>query len=464
MPKRPNVILFGVDSLRADRMSCYGYGRQTSPHLDRFAESGVLFEKNFSPHIPTTSAYAGMLTGRDCFGTQVVALRHRGPLRPEVPTLAEMLKKEGYSTSCVGFTGNPSSRGFDKYLDYPSWGSWETGLSPKAGKLNEVAIPELERLAAQEEPFFLFLRHMDPHSPYLPPEPFQRMFYSGNECDPANHSLDKMKAFKPFRDYLLSWMPPGITDTRYVDAQYDSAIAYMDSCIQQIFTRLDELNLTEDTLIVFNGDHGETLDEHECYFDHHGMYDCTLYVPLILRWPGKLPAGVRVPGYSLHQDLVPTVLDLLEIEVKTEFEGRSLLPMMRGEIPSRHSEFYITECTWMRKHGWRTPQWKLMVALEPDFHFKPEVELYNLILDPHEDHNVAEEEPRVVAALRERMEWWIAKREAETGMTNPMYTNLNWHGSSGGHEGPFTSSQQAYDCLYIGSPAAAQKLQAKDAK
>src|SRR5438876_828975 len=104
-----------------------------------------------------------------------------------------------------------------------------------------------------------------------------------------------------------------------------------------------------------------------------------------------------------------------------------------------------------------------MVALEPDFHFKPEVELYNLILDPNEDHNVAAEEPGIVAALRARMEAWIARRERQKRITNPMFTNLQWHGSKE-HEGAFTSSQQAYDTLHIGSPGTAAKLQARDAE
>ena len=106
---KPNIILFGIDSLLADHMSCYGYERLTSPYLDRFASQGVLFENTYSAHIPTTSAYASMLTGLDVFSTQVVALRHQGPLRPEVKTLAEILRDEGYHTVCVGFDGNSST-------------------------------------------------------------------------------------------------------------------------------------------------------------------------------------------------------------------------------------------------------------------------------------------------------------------------------------------------------------------
>jgi arylsulfatase A-like enzyme len=456
---KPNVVLFGIDSLLSEHMSCYGYDRLTTPHIDRFAEGGTLFENTFSPHVPTTSAYSSMLTGRDCFGTQVVALRHKGPLRPEVRTLAEILRDEGYTSTCVGFSGNPASRGFDKYLDYAGWGSWNQGRSPKAQNLNEVTIPELERLVGGEEPFFLFLRHMDPHAPYLPPAPYERMFYHGNETDPNNKSMEPVMNFKPFRDFFASWMPPGITDKDYVIAQYDGAIAYMDACIQTIFTALEAHGVLDETIVVINGDHGETLYDHECWFDHHGIYDNVLRVPLIIRYPGAVPEGQIVSGFNQHKDLVPTILDLAGIQTADEFEGRSLLPMMHGEESSLDSEFYITECTWMRKHGWRTAEWKLIVALEPDFHFKPEVELYNLVTDPEENHNVAEQNPEVVQYLQGRMNAFIARREEETGLPNPIHHQGDWHGYEG--LGAFKSSQQAYDTLHIGDPNEAAKLQEK---
>ncbi len=458
----PNVLLIGIDSLRADHMSCYGYHRLTTPHIDRFATEGTLFERTYSAYIPTTSAYAAMLTGMDVFTTQVVALRHKGPLTSRVKTLAEVLKDVGYNTTCVGFTGNPSARGFDTYLDYAGWGSWNEGRSPKAQNLNRVTIPELDRLVALKEPFFLFLRHMDPHAPYLPPEPYERMFYHGNECDPNNKSMEPVMSFKPFRDFFASWMPPGITDKDYVIAQYDGAIAYMDASIQTIFTALAAHDILDDTIVVINSDHGETLYDHECFFDHHGLYEPTLHVPLIIRYPGKIPAGRRIRGYNLHQDLMPTILELAGIDSGISFDGKSLMPLVRGERASQRSEFYITECTWMRKHGWRTPQWKLILALEPDFHFKPPVELYNLVEDPEENINLAESEPEIVALLKGRMEAWIAQREQETGMTNPILTQGDWHGYEG--VGPFKTSQQAYDTLHIGDPAQAARLQAESRK
>jgi arylsulfatase A-like enzyme len=460
--RSPNIVHLGIDSLRADHMSCYGYPRLTTPHMDRLAQDGVLFERTFSPHIPTTSGYGSMLTGMDCFGTQIVALRHRGGLRPEVRTLPEILRESGYASVCVGFGGNAASRGFDKYVEFAGWGSWNEGRSPKAENLNAVAIPELKRLADGDQPFYLFLRHMDPHAPYLPPAPFERMFYHGDECDPANRTMEPVMTFKPFCDFFASWMPPGISDKDYVIAQYDGAVAYMDSAIATILTAIEALGIAEDAIVVVNSDHGETLYDHECWFDHHGIYDTVLHVPLIVSAPGRLPAGKRVAGFNQHKDLVPTLLDLAGLPVSESFDGRSLLPMVRGDVASHESSFYITECTWMRKHGWRTPEWKLIRALEPDFHFKPPVELYNLVQDPDENRNLAESEPDVVAALTAQMDAWIARREQETGLPNPMHHQGDWHGHSG--IGPFQSSQQAYDTLHIGDPGQAARLQAESRK
>ena len=458
--KKINLLLIGVDSLRADHTSLHGYRRLTTPHLDKFAKEGTAFENVFSPHIPTTSAYSNMFTGLDCFGTGVVALRHQGTFAKGVKTLPEILRKEGYATTCVGFEGNPASRGFDKYLSYPGWGSWKEGRSPKAEKLNEVAIPELRRLAQGKKPFFLFLRHMDPHSPYLPPEPFHRMFYGGNEFDQKNKSMQPVFAFKPFADYFRTWLPPGVTDKDYVVAQYDGAVAYMDACIQNLFAEVSALGLDENTLIVFDSDHGETLYDHDCYFDHHGLYEPTLKVPLVFRLPGKVPAGKRIPGYATLMSVTPTILDILGIKTDIGFDGQNLFPEMKGRRRKPENEFYITECAWMRKHGWRTPEWKLIQALEPDFHFKPELELYNLKDDPEETRNLSKKEKKVVADLLEKMNRHIAKREKQTGRPNPMRTHLHWHGHST-IERPFESSQEAYDNLYIGDLAVAKRLQSK---
>ena len=461
MAKKPNILFFGIDSLRRDHMSSYGYGKTTTPHIDKYAEKGVLFEQCFSPSIPTTPGYSSMLTGMDCFSTNVVALRHQGGIVDGVQTLPEVLRENGYNTTCVGFSGNAASRGFDKYLDFSGWGSWEEGRSPKAENLNAVAIPELERLAGEDKPFFLFLRHMDPHAPYLAPEPFHRMFFNGNEFDKNNKSLDPVYNFKPFCDFFRTWFPPGCTSSDYIIAQYDAEVAYMDSCIQVILAKLEALGIENETLVVFTSDHGETHYDHECWFDHHGIYECTLSVPFILRFPGKLPEGKRFADICQLKDIMPTILDILGVKTKIKFDGRNMLDLINNKDFKQEPEMYISECTWQRKHGWRTPEWKLMIALEPDFHFKPEIELYNLIKDPGENNNVAKSEPGVVKFLTDRLNKHVAKREKATGRENPMLNNINWHGAG---NKTFKTSEEAYNTLHIGDPETARRLQAEGEK
>ncbi len=444
MPKRlPNIVIFAIDSIRRDHMSCYGYERLTSPYMDRLAAGGTLFENAFSAYIPTTPAYSSILTGCDVIRTQEPSLRPKGPLPAELPTLPEILRNAGYSSTCVGFGGD-FYRGFDRYLNFEGWVSWEERPARKAENLNAVTIPELERLARSSKPFLLFLRHMDPHAPYLPPAPYDTMFYSKNPCARGNKSMKPVFAFKPFADFLRSWMPPGITDKDYVIAQYDGEIAYMDACIQRILTRLHELGLSEDTLIVITGDHGETLYDHEIFFDHHGLYEPTLVVPLMYYWPGKVPHGVRTKAYTLHEDLLPTVLDVCGLKRYAKglrFDGKSNKRFFSDTEGSHRSEFYISECTWMRKHGWRTPIWKYWEALEPDFHGKPPVELYNLVEDPEERRNLADQEPSIVEMLRSRLHRWEKRRERAVGKRSLI------------HEYRLGTD------LYIGSIATAKKLQ-----
>jgi hypothetical protein len=131
---------------------------------------------------------------------------------------------------------------------------------------------------------------------------------------------------------------------------------------------------------------------------------------------------------------------------------------MNGGGLKQEPEFYITECTWERKHGWHTPQYKLIRALEPDFHYKPAVELYDLIKDPQELDNIAKKEPGIVKALSDRMDDWIKKREKETGRTSPIVNEIHWHGFE--DKGSFQSSDEAYNTMHIGDTQAAQKLQA----
>src|SRR5258708_34598097 len=122
----------------------------------------------------------------------------------------------------------------------------------------------------------------------------------------------------------------GVTDIEFPKAQYDAGLAYADACLAHVFSRLEELNLVNDTLIAYTADHGEELDEHGCWFDHHGLYEPNVRIPLILRLPGTIPAGTRIPGFARTTDIAPTVLDYADLlDPALPFEGVSLRPALQ---------------------------------------------------------------------------------------------------------------------------------------
>ncbi len=424
-PSQTNVILVSLDTTRADRLSCYGHFRRTSPHIDRVAEEGVLFTDFFSPHIPTYPGHTTMMTGKDVYAHQVTGQSGNFEPASGVRMLAEILQEQGYFTAAADNLGRWFARGFDLIEPY-KWDTTDKNCWRKAEAVNEAASKVLNTAANQDKPFFLFFHFWDPHTPYLPPAPFDRMFYSGDEKDPENTSMDALWDFENFRHYFAEWMPD-VTDIEFPKAQYDAEIAYMDACFAHLLTQLDALGLTGDTLLVITADHGEELDEHGYWFDHHGLYDTNLHIPLIMRCPSLLPSGLRIGGLTQMPDITPTILDLLElgdIAQQERMSGKSLVPLINSPSATHRGStdfLHITENTWMKKRGIRTHQWKLIVPLEtPDLHGGTEPELYDLLADPGELLNVADQYPDVLARLTQQLEAHIAQRLTATENPDPL--------------------------------------------
>lgn len=418
-----NILLLSLDTTRADHLGCYGWHRNTSPHLDRLAEEGTLFEWCLSPHIPTHPAHTTMLTGCDAMQHQIIAQGAKTELSPDVKLLAELLKERGYWTGAADNLNRWFSRGFDRYEGYQfapdPEGGWRKGEA-----VTRSALRVLNEAAAQEKPWFVFVHYWDAHTPYLPPAPFSRMFYGGDERDLRHQSMEPVLSFPPFMHYFRQWAGE-VRDIEFLKAQYDAEIAYMDACVRHVFQRLDDLGLTEQTLVLITADHGEELDEHAMWFDHHGLYDTNLRVPLIVRMPGTVPAGRRVGGQVRLMDLAPTVLEMTGGgPQESGMQGSSLVPAFSGGLGQGTAEqVFLTECTWMRKRGVRTPEWKLIVARDhPDLHNCPPVELYDLQHDPGEQTNLADQRPDVVARLGADLEGWRQRRLRETGLSDPVET------------------------------------------
>lgn len=433
-----NIILFSLDTLRASSMSCYGHSNLTTPHIDALASNATLFESCISPHIPTHPAHTTMFTGKDVLTHQIITQGGQLHLSESIKTLPELLNEAGYFTVAADNLGRWFQRGFpdNQYRGY----SWETRYNNarKAEAVNKTAIELLELAQSQDQPWFAFLHYWDPHTPYLPPTPFERMFYSGDECDPNNRSMDAVYACEPFTDYFRQWMckpdpndPDNIqkkqlwTDRKYVNAQYDASIAYMDASLAQLFQYLSDCGLTDETLLVITADHGEELDEHQLWYDHHGLYQTNCHIPLILHCPEIIPKGQRLEGIVTLKDIAPTILDYAakaSLSERENMEGTSLRTLVEnGDNNGSCDAIYLTECGWMKKRGWQTRKWKLIVETggTPAVYNTPDIELYDLEEDPDEIYNLAEEADDIVHQLKNDMDNFLTKRLAETGLPDP---------------------------------------------
>jgi len=418
-----NIVFIAIDTLRADRLGCYGHDRVTSPHLDALAARGVRFAQHISPHIPTHPGYTTMFSGKDVLSHQIVTQGGKVDLAESVHLLPQVLQRRGYFTAAADNMGRWFNRGYDLYEGY-NWNQDPSGAWLKAEAVNGTALRVLDACEQQDKPWFCFLHYWDPHTPYLPPAPFSRMFYPGDEKDPGNTSAhEMMHEYPAFQYYFQEWMP-GLTDVEFPKAQYDAEIAYVDAALAHVFTKVEQMKSGQDTAIIITSDHGEELDEHQMWFDHHGLYETNLHVPLLMYHPERLSGGQVREGLSSHVDLAPTVLDLLGLAEAAEeerMEGRSLLPALdegAGAVTDRDA-VYITECAWMKKRGFRTPRYKFIESLYDELHKRPPFELYDLQADPGEQHNLADEQPELLAHFQARTQAFLEQRLAETGLPDP---------------------------------------------
>lgn len=408
-----NIVLIALDTQRADHLGCYGYAKDTSPVIDAMAARGVVFERCYAPNIPTHPSFTTMLTGKEAITHNVVNIGGGVPIEPGIRMIQEILQEAGWRTAAVDTMGRHFSRGFDEYVS-PSWDRSDPLTLRRAEHITEPALELISKLKGQTQPFFLFMHYWDPHTPYLPPADWRTMFYppGADPYDVNNRSMDPAWNDEMFKWYFHDWMP-GVTDSEYVNALYDAETAYMDWQLRRVFAALKPIE--DETLIVITADHGEILDEQLGFYDHHGLYEGDVHVPLIMIWPGKFPAGKRVPGFVQNVDFVPTFLQLAGMKDTEKTEGKSLLPCIQGKREGNYKEVFLSEATWEVKRGYIDGQWKFIHSFEQDPHGRPLQELFDLEADPTEQTNLAELQPKVVKQLKGKLDKWVAKRLRETG-------------------------------------------------
>ncbi len=330
--------------------------------------------------------------------------------------LPEILNRHGYLTVAVDNLIHTGAEWFARgYVHYVNTGGIiviSKGMKIKAEKVNEAAFEALEwgLKKCGSKGFFMFIHYWDPHTPYLPPQKYVEKFYWG---DPSKGDLKERLNKTPWGRHLLhifkGWMDEliksGVNDKSYVDALYDAEILYVDEKIGDLLTRIDELGLTDDTAIILTSDHGELLGEHEIYYDHHGLYEEDIKVPLIIRYPPQIPQGTKIDSIVSHMDLLPTILDLTNIKSPNKVTGNSLLKLLNKEW-SGYSMLCIIENTRMTKRALRTKEWKLIETLRPDIYGNPpgHLELYNLKEDPKENENLTEKDEETALYLLGKLE------------------------------------------------------------
>src|SRR5438309_11036344 len=290
----PNVIVITIDTLRADHLGCYGYKQIKTPNIDALAADGARFDRAYTPVPVTLPAHTVIFTGTYPMLSGIHDFS-ANKLNPEQPTLASILKERGYTTGAVIGSAVLDRRfgldhGFDFYYDHFDFSRLQESNLDEMERLgNVVADTALDWLANNyQKKFFLWMHLYDPHYPYRPPAPYSE---------------------------------------EYRDRPYDGEIAFADAQVGRLIEFLKDKGLYQNTLIILSGDHGESLGEHGEKTHGFFIYNATLHVPLIIHLPGGMHAKTLANLVNLA-DLMPTVLDALNIQIPAQVQGQSLLPLM----------------------------------------------------------------------------------------------------------------------------------------
>lgn len=369
-----SIILISVDTLRADRLSSYGYHGEATPHIDEIAKGGTLFSAVSSQVPLTLASHTSLLTSTYPFANGVQENGQVVP--PHTVTLARVLKSHGYRTAAfVGgfvldrrFGLNQGFEFYDSPFDLHQAGGTDVGdIKRPGGQVVDSAIRWVQE--NPKGPFFIFLHLYDLHSPYDIPPPYRVRF----------------------------------------GESYEGELQYVDMEVGRLWNFLSQKGLLSNTLVVFTADHGESLGQHGEHTHGYFIYQSTLWVPLIFHWPtgGKVSFRSRVNAPAGLVDVAPTILQFLGIERPPQFQGRSLLGWAKGGSPQRDQEVY-SESLYAHYHfgcsglqSLRIGRYKYIDAPKPEF--------YDLHEDPRELHNLYSQKRSLALAYREHLLSLVSK-------------------------------------------------------
>jgi arylsulfatase A-like enzyme len=441
--KQPNIILLVMDSVRVANLSCYGYERPTTPHIDALAKQSTLYDQAISMGCWTLPVHASLFTGLYPLNHGITVSRDALP--EGFPTLARQLKEFGYQTACFSNNAYISSatgldQGFDTVEDI--WrvsnprGTERTKMSKRIKKLEQrgpLAKPIVSvlrkamrvrsfmkqrrsekdsgaRLTNQQiqtwlrdsrrpdAPFFIFVNYMECHERYTPPHPYDRRFM------PAKYSPWRVAQVSPNKAEVLAGSARRrADDLEIMRALYDGALNYLDARIGEVAGFIDGMGLGDDTLLVITSDHGDSLGEHDHLGHRMSLYEQLVHVPMVIRYPKRFEAGAHIDRQVQLGDLFPTFLELAGASATEVGENgfHSLLAPPPAERP-----FTVAENTApisldsLQARMLRTDQYKFI------WKSNHQHELYDLAKDPQEISNLAAVESEITRRMVERLEAW----------------------------------------------------------
>ena len=418
-PPRPqNAIIIVLDTLRADRLGCYGNERNTSPSLDALAARGVRFDQAFSPApwtLPATGALLSGLSPERCFAGDSKLSR----------SLISELAAAGWSTAAFTEAAFFSAwfgmdRGFDHFEEAGGMravveGQTVAGGQEGAGIASTFAAAQrwLQGAADREQPFVLVVHSYEIHMPYTRKRWAKKL--------PAGRFGETLE-MSDLRRMQRGDVVPTEEELAYVTALYDGGVRFADNHVAELLATVDGLGLGDDTVIVVTSDHGEELGQHHPAFlaDHgHSLKDDLLNVPLIVADPTRTWPELEVSWQVRLIDVLPTVMDLLGVKVPDDVGGRSLVPMMEGS-EARHRPLMAGGTkTGPPRRALRDGTHKLIVHSDgqaPEgVELTPPVQLYDLVSDPGELTNVQADHEQLAQNLAQVLADWLR----QVGRPNP---------------------------------------------
>ena len=405
-----SVLLITIDTLRADHLGLYGYRRPTSPHIDALAQRGTAFDRAFTFWPKTRGSFVMMMTGLR--PSQNGYSKTHPVLLDFNPTLAGVLKQAGYRTAAV--LDNPNlaaqhgyARGFESYHEvWQDTGPYSESVAARA--ITDGGIAYL-RGARADQPFFLWLHYVNPHAPYTPPPPFDRKF--------LDESGPRLRAVSGFHGGIKKeWVVPGHDRLGYYVAQYDGEIASVDDEVGRVLDALAVSPVAGKTAVVLTSDHGESLGEHDYYFDHgEDLFDPCLAIPLIVQMPGA-PGGRRAHEFASTLDLVPTILDAVKVSYPPDLAGASVLGAVTGGAGPGRARLFAQNDRNLSAHF--DARYKLVAT--PLDSGESRLALYDRLRDAGETRDVSAREPEAFRIARRDLDLFLDRAQHEWARTKAL--------------------------------------------